>query len=137
MGFSLFAQEKSDAIPADIQENLSKIGIDDSPLLNQYESRFLNYYFQKVKYISTSGNVDFSNLRVAFFYGNVGTIEYSKKEFFEDIDDFPLNDYGFQIILFSKENAAKLNYDVAIIGGSKRLNTEKVMDRILYKNHKH
>lgn len=134
MGLSLFAQEKSDTIPADILENLSKIGLDDSPLLNQYESRFLNYFLPSVRYTGLSENVDFTSLRAAFFKGNVGTVEFGKKEFFADIDFFSPGDYSFQIILFSKENAAKLNYDVAIIHLSKRLNTEKEIVRLLKKN---
>ncbi len=136
MNFFLYAQEKADSVPVDILKNLSKIGIDDNPLLNQYESQFLNYYFSKAGYVGTVKNIDFTNLRVAFFKGNIGTIEYSKKDFFaEDINLFSPSDNLFQIIIFSKYNVAKTNYDATIIYCSKRYNTEKQMVRILNKNH--
>ena len=58
-------------IPKDLFENFDKMGIDDSPILNEYEGKYLNYIFK----IDTS---DFNLIEK-----KVGFLG-SKKRFFHD-----------------------------------------------------
>jgi hypothetical protein len=73
---SLFGQVRNfNDIPKDILEELNKMGVDNSSIMNRYESSYLNVIFAKYR-----GNFDFTNKKVGFILR--GAVS-DKKEYFE------------------------------------------------------
>ena len=80
----LMGQEQlTENIPKDISDCLTKVGKDTLSTLNLCESKYLNCRFQKNK-----GTFDFCGKKVAFFKGNTGMIQSTKKDFFDKEKDF-------------------------------------------------
>ena len=86
----LMGQEQlTENIPKDISDCLIKVGEDTLSALNLCESKYLNCRFQKNKV-----TFDFCGKKVAFFKGNTGMIQSTKKDFFDKEKDF-INIKGF------------------------------------------
>lgn len=126
---NLFGQERNfNEIPKENLEQLDKIGVDDSPLLNNYESAYLNVIFKD----SLKG-FDFTNKKVGFIKisGENGKIHYfdmQKKHFFDE--KHPC-DKGTFYIFNAAQKAESGGYDAAIVYWSKFLiPVEKVIKRL-------
>ncbi len=108
--------------PDDIVNCLAEVGTDDIPVLNECESKCLNYLFQKER-----GLFDFSEKKAAFFRGSGGRIRTSKEWYFNQ-KKMAVRFYGeistespaVQLVFFSEEEAKKIGYDVVIFLDSKR-----------------
>lgn len=122
----LLGQEKSlENIPNDILECIDKTGDNNSPILNECECKYLNFYFQKYK-----GAFDFCGKKIYFLKGNIGTIKSDKIEYFENIkliiSKGMLPSLGMQqLIIFDKCEAKDIGYDVVVVLGSKKYLTKK------------
>ena len=122
----LMGQEQlTENIPKDISDCLTKVGKDTLSTLNLCESKYLNCRFQKNK-----GTVDFCGKKVAFFKGNTGMIQSTKKDFFDKEKDF-INIKGFlplgsgQLIVFNENEARQVGYNAVIVVASKKYLTKK------------
>ena len=100
-GFLMGQEKLAENIPKDILDCLTEMGKDTVSTLNVCESKYLNYRFQKDK-----GTFDFCSKKVAFFKGNAGTIQSTKKDFFDkekyfiDIKGFlPFALSGFALLI--------------------------------------
>jgi hypothetical protein len=101
---------------------LEKAGINNEPILNECESKCLNYLFQKER-----GLFDFSGKKAAFFRGSGGRIRTTKEWFFNQ-KKMAVRFYGeistespaVQLVFFSEEEAKKIGYDVVIFLDCKR-----------------
>ena len=128
----LMGQEKlAENTPKDILDCLTEVGKDTVSALNVCESKYLNYRFQKDK-----GTFDFCNKKVAFFKGNAGTIQSTKKDFF-DKEKYFIDIKGFlplgsgQLIIFNENEAKQVGYDAVIVTSSKKLlSTKEVIKRL-------
>ena len=104
-------------IPKDILEQLGKMGIDDSPLLNSQESVFFNAIFK-----DPLKGFDFTNKRIGFL--SAGS-KRNKKEFFKEErerynnNSTTINGTLYIFDLSQKEESG--GYDAAIVCWSKRL----------------
>ena len=126
---NLFGQVRSfNDIPKDILNQLDKMGVDGSPLLNSYESAFLNVIFKD----SLKG-FDFTNKKVGFIKisGEKGKIHYfdmQKKHF---VDEKHPCDNGTLYIFDATQKKESGGYDAAIVYWSKFLMpVEKVVKRL-------
>ena len=125
-------QEKlTENIPKNILDCLTEVGMDTVSTLNVCESKYLNCRFQKDK-----GTFDFCSKKVAFFKGNAGTIQSTKKDFF-DAEKYFIDIKGFlplgsgQLIIFNKNEAKQVGYDAVIVTSSKKLlSTKEVIKRL-------
>lgn len=110
----------------------SGFGKDTLPMLNECESKYLNFCFQSVK-----DSFDFSGKKIAFLYGNTGTILTTKKYFFrytfELFEIFGRKRYNCQLVIFNEEEARKIGYNAAIITSSKKNLTKKEVIKRLKK----
>jgi len=70
---------------------LDSCGVDDSPILNKYESEFLNYYFKDI-----GGTFNFINKKIVFITGSSGSKISNKIEYFDSIRKWQ-NDYNSKI----------------------------------------
>jgi len=116
---NLFGQARNfNDIPKDILEQLDKMGVDGSPLLNSHESAFLNVIFKD----SLKG-FDFTNKQVGFIKisGEKGKIHYfdMQKKHFAD-EKHPC-DNGTLYIFDAAQKEESGGYDAAIVYWSKRL----------------
>jgi len=132
-GMNLFGQVRNfNDIPKDILEQLDKMGVDASPLLNSHESAFLNVIFKD----SLKG-FDFSNKEVGFIKisGENGKIHYfdmQKKNF---VDENHPCDNGTLYIFDATQKGESGGYDAAIVYWSKFLMpVEKVVKRLKEKH---
>lgn len=108
--------------PEDILSCLAGVGKDDTPVLNECESKILNY-----KYQSSRGTFDFYGKKVAFFSGSLGKFQISKKKYFENlIESFNHLGYIIQeetytpLVFFSEVEAEQIGYDVIVFTSSKK-----------------
>ena len=108
--------------PEDILSCLAEVGKDDTPVLNECESKVLNYKYQNAK-----GTFDFYGKKVAFFSGSLGKFRISKKRYFENlIELFNLLGYIRQegtytpLVFFSEDEAKQIGYDVVVFTSSKK-----------------
>ena len=118
-GMNLFGQVRNfNDIPKDILEQLDKMGVDSSPLLNNHESAFLNVIFKD----SLKG-FDFTNKKVGFIKisGEKGKIHYfnMQKKYF--VDEKHPCDNGTLYIFDAAQKEESGGYDAAIVYWSKRL----------------
>ena len=104
-------------IPKEILNNLDKMGVDSSALLNKYESAFLNVIFK-----DKSDGFDFTNKKIGFLF--VGS-KRNKKEYFEEMRERYSNNNSIIIstlyIFNSKQKLESGGYDAAIVYWSKFL----------------
>jgi len=125
---SLFGQVQNfNDIPKDLLENMDKMGIDNSPLLNSYEGSYFNVIFAKYR-----GNFDFTNKKVGFILR--GAIS-DKKEYFEKERDRYIRGEtpnSGQLRIFDIDQKAESGgYDAAIVYWSKiAIPVEEVVKRL-------
>ena len=106
----------------DILSCLEKAGINNEPILNECESKCLNYLFQKER-----GLFDFSGKRAAFFRGSGGRIRTTKEWYFNQkklavrfYGEISTESTAVQLVFFSEEEAEEIGYDVVIFLDCKR-----------------
>jgi len=117
-GMNLFGQVRNfNDIPKDILEQLDKMGVDGSSLLNSYESAYFNVVFKE----SING-FDFTGKKVGFIYNGARS---NKKEYFDlEKDRFNRNNTpnrGTLYIFNETQKKESGGYDAAIVYWSKRL----------------
>lgn len=119
------SQEKT---PEDILSCLAEVGKDDTPVLNECESKILNY-----KYQNSRGTFDFYGKKVAFFSGSLGKFRISKRSYFENlIGSINLLGYIRQegayspLVFFSEDEAKQIGYDVVVFTSSKKKKYSKI-----------
>lgn len=118
---SLFGQVRNfNDIPKEILEQLDKMGIDNSPLLNCCESAYFNVIFE-----SSRQDFDFTNKKIGFITGsNGGTISNKASYFSLERDRFNRNNTtnGGTLYIFNAEQKEQSGgYDAAIMYWSKVL----------------
>lgn len=129
-------QNQTKIIPQDISECLSQIGNDTDSKLNASESKYLNYRFKNEK-----GTFDFTNTKVFFLKGNMGTVLSNKKEFFDSEKNF-IDLQGFlplgtcQLIVFDNNETIQTGYNAVIIELSKKYISKKESIK-RFKKYKH
>lgn len=92
--------------------NLDSCGLDNNPVLNKWESDFLNVYLK-----DTVSQFSFENKKIAFISGSAGSILGSKTEYFNDVKTWGKNDSRiatWKIILTPKEKALSGGYDAIV-----------------------
>lgn len=115
---NIFGQvQGSYSIPTELGNQLDKIGVNDSTLLNSYESVFLNEVFK-----DSLKMFDFTGKRIAFFKG--GSAESSKKDYFNMHKKHLSNenspcDNGNLYIFDEAEKKESGGYDAVIVYWSK------------------
>ena len=101
-------------IPKNILEQLEKMGVDDSSLLNHYESVYLNFIFEK-----TRNDFDFTNKRIGFITGSSGKNKSDKISYFKLEKDRYYRNYfpnGGTLYIFDEVQRRETNgYDAAIV----------------------
>ena len=115
-------------IPQDTLNKLDKMGIDGEPLLNSYESAFLNAIFK-----DKLDGFDFANKKVAFvkISSENGKIHYFKmqKKYFADKSQ-PC-DNGILYVFNASQKKESGGYDAAIVYWSKfLLPVDKVVKKL-------
>jgi hypothetical protein len=118
---NLFGQVRNfNDIPKDILEQLDKMGVDNSPLFNCYESAYFNVIFEKSR-----NDFDFTNKKVGFITGSNGKTKSSKEEYFKlEKDRFNRNNTtngGTLYIFNATQKAESGGYDAVIVYWSKVL----------------
>jgi hypothetical protein len=105
-------------IPKDILEQLDKMGVDASPLLNNYEAAYLNVIFK-----DSLNGFDFTGKKVGFIYSGAKS---DKQEYFNQVKDrYHSNSTtvgGSSFYIFdAAQKIESGGYDAAIVYWSKRL----------------
>ena len=123
---SLFGQVRNfNDIPKEILEQLDKMGVDNSPLLNCYESAYLNVIFK-----DSLNGFNFSNKKVGFMSGG-DKIHYFDMQKKHIINKNSPCDNGTLYIFDVAQKAESGGYDAAIVYWSKFLiPTEKIVKRL-------
>ena len=126
-GFMLFGRNYDD-IPKEILEQLDQIGVDNSPLLNYYESTYLNVIFK-----DNINEFDFKEKKVAFIKisGENGKFHYfdMQKKHINDKKS-PCNN-GTLYIFNTSQKVESGGYDAAVVYWSKFIiPIEKVVKRL-------
>ena len=136
--FSIYAQEPYKVeIPQNIIDCLFVSGKDTSEYLSDCECMFLNYQFKDNK-----DSFDFCNKRLAFFRGSNGTIQGTKKFFFDCVQRYDSITstippyWAFQLFVFDANEVIKTGYDAAIIMPSKSRVSKRSTIKRLSKKHK-
>ena len=103
----------------DLIHCLPQMGMDSLPILNDCESKYMNYCFQSIR-----GTFDFSGKNVAFFTGSGGGVQISKTRYFnnkrkcyDQIGIIP-NNTAEQLIVFNQEESIQVGYDAVVIRAS-------------------
>jgi hypothetical protein len=115
-------------IPKDILEQLDKMGVDNSPLLNSYESAYLNVIFKD----SLKG-FDFTGKKIGFIkcLGEKGKFHYFDMHRKYIIDRNSPCDEGSLYIFSATQKTASGGYDGAIVYWMKFLiPIEKIVKRL-------
>ena len=104
-------------IPTEIQNQLEKMGVDDSILSNSHESDFLNEVFK-----DSRNDFDFTGKRIGFFKN--GSAESSKKDYFNMhkkhfSDENSPCDNGNLYVFDENEKEESGGYDAVIVYWSK------------------
>jgi hypothetical protein len=120
-GINLFGQvRKFEDIPKYILEQLGKMGVDNFPLLNCYESAYFNVLFEKNR-----KNFDFTDKKIGFITGSNGKTKSSKANYFAlEKDRFNRNytsNGGTLYIFDAVQKEVSGGYDAAIVYWSKVL----------------
>ncbi|MBQ3581080.1 MAG: hypothetical protein II975_08850 [Bacteroidales bacterium] len=116
----------------DLIHCLPEMGMDSLPILNDCESKYMNYCFQSIR-----GSFDFSGKNVAFFTGSGGGVHISKTRYFnnkrkcyDQIGIIP-NNTAEQLIVFNQEESIQFGYDAVVISAShKWLSKKEVIKRL-------
>ena len=116
----------------DLIHCLPQMGMDSLPILNDCESKYMNYCFQSIR-----GTFDFSGKNVAFFTGSGGGVQISKTKYFnnkrkcyDQIGIIP-NNTAEQLIVFNQEESIQVGYDAVVIRAShKWLSKKEVLKRL-------
>lgn len=121
LSINLFGQVQNFRdIPNDILEHLDKMGVDNSPLLNCYESAYFNVIFEKSR-----KNFDFTDKRIGLITGSSGKTRSDKASYFKlEKDRFNRNyspNGGTLYIFDAAQKEESGGYDVAIVYWSKFL----------------
>lgn len=121
--------------PEEIISCLSQTGNDTSRVLNECESKCLNYKFQKMR-----GSFDFNGKKVLFFRGNTGKVQVSKKWYFDVLKkSFEMSgriDYEYVstdwLFFFCAEEARLVGCDAVVFIACKKapLSKQEVLKRI-------
>lgn len=115
-------------IPEYILEQLDKLGVDNSPLLNSYESAYLNMVFK-----DSLNGFDFTEKRVKFIKING---ECEKFSYFDMQKKYIINknspcDNGILYIFDESQKEESGGYDAAIVYWSKKiLSIKEVIKRL-------
>ena len=117
-------------IPKPLLENIGKLGVNDSLLLNLQESLYFNCIFEKSR-----NNFDFTGKRIGFISGSSGKIKSNKRKYFEKEKDRYIHNYtpnGGILYIFNEEEKKKSGgYDAAIVYWSKVIMPiDKVVERL-------
>lgn len=118
-------------IPKDILENLDKMGVDDSPLLNNYESSYFNAIFK-----DNLKGFDFTNKKVGFL--KAGSKRNKDEYFKEERERFYRNNTtinGTLCILDPIQKEESGGYDAAIVYWSKMVIPAKNVVKRLKEKH--
>ena len=129
---NLLGQARSfNNIPKNILNQLDKMGVDDSLLLNAYESTYFNHIFEKPR-----KEFDFTEKKIGFIYGGAKS---NKKEYFDlEKDRFNRNNTpnGGTLYIFDEDQKEKSGgYDAAIVYWSKILVPSKEVVKRLKGKH--
>lgn len=114
-------------IPTDLLEDLDKMGMDSSSILNEYEGRYLNFIFK----IDTN-NFNLVGKKVGFIRNKADYFKQTQERFYHD--STTVGGSGLYIFnTIQKEESG--NYDAAIVYWSKKLLTiEEVVKRLKRKD---
>ena len=116
------------SIPTERSNQLDKMGIDDSTMLNSYESDFLNEVFKDSLKV-----FDFIEKRIGFLKGGSGSCksDYFKMHKTHISDKNSLCDNGHLYIFNKAEKEASGGYDAAIVYWSKfAIPKDKLLKRL-------
>ncbi|MBO7568239.1 MAG: hypothetical protein J6T60_14225 [Bacteroidales bacterium] len=114
-------------IPQDILNLLDSMGIDDAPVLNHYESSFLNVVFK-----DSSLGFDFTNKEIGFINnGTRGKVEYFDMVKQHHIHENSPFDVGTLYIFNETHKKESTGYDAAIVYWWKRILPPKKVARLL------
>ncbi len=128
-----------DPVPNEILDCLPEMGKDTSSILNTCEAIYLDSLFLGKKSYINEGFVRdsfaFENKRVAFFNAKENIVQITKKAFFYKeryalniTKRFPL---GYELFIFTKEEAKQVGYDAVIISGNgNSIFKKKVMKKL-------
>lgn len=110
-------------IPKDLLENIDKMGVDNSSILNGYEGRYLNFIFK-----IDSQDFDFVGKKIGFSKSKIDYFRDTRERFYHNSTTVG----GSSLYIFDdtqkKENGG---YDAAIVYWSKKfLSTEEVIKRL-------
>lgn len=138
----MFLLFRIDFVPNEILDCLPDMGKDSFPILNACEGMYLDsLLLSKNSYVDGVSGCDsfaFENKRIAFFYGKEDIVQITKKTFF-DKEKYALNltkrlSLGCnQLLIFTKEEARQIGYDVVIIYRNRRLVSKKEVVKKLRK----
>ncbi|MDL2323359.1 hypothetical protein LJC52_05155 [Bacteroidales bacterium OttesenSCG-928-A17] len=124
--FFALALSEYENVPKTFLECLEEMGRDTISTLNDFESKYFNFYFQKDK-----ETFDFHKKKIAFLKGNTGTKKSTKKEYFDRLKQF-INKKGTfpepgseQLIILDEKEIEEFGYDAVIISLSKKHITNK------------
>ena len=113
-------------IPEELLINLDKMGVDNSSELNEYESRYLNLFF------NVDPQIDLVGKRVAFLHYNSNKMDYFNND---DKQEKLLIIVCCALYVFDPTIADDCGYDAAVVSWSKVLiPIDKVIKRL--KNRK-
>lgn len=120
-GVNLFGQIPDfKDIPKNILEQLGKMGVNDSLLLNYYESAYFNLIFEKSR-----KDFDFTDKKIGFITGSSGKTKSSKASYFKLEKDRFNHNYspnGGTLYIFDEAQKKESGgYDAAIVYWSKVL----------------
>lgn len=114
--------------PAKLLNDLDKMGVDSSSMLNDYEAKYLNFIFGV-----TPDDFDFAGKKIGFITGSSGKKKSNKADYFKLEKDRFCHKYspnGGDLYVFDKRQKEESGgYDAAIVYWSKFiLPVEKVIE---------
>ncbi|NDW13673.1 hypothetical protein D0T50_12340 [Bacteroides sp. 214] len=123
-------------IPKDILEDLNKMGVDESPVLNEYESTYFNAIFYKPRM-----DFDFAGKKIGFITGSSGKTIADKKDYFDmERERFVRNgtpNIGILYVFNDCQKKQSGGYDAVIVYWCKiKQKTEDVVKRLANSNSK-
>ena len=133
---SILGQGTTDVnVKEELTHCLEEMGKDTCSLLNDCESKYMNFNFQEEK-----GLFDFQGKKIAFFKGSSGTAKSTKKEYFISTKA-TINYIGYvpiadQLIIFTEDEKKRTGYDAVIISSSKRIITKQAVVKRLERRSK-
>lgn len=105
---------ESSSAPTSLTEQLDKMGIDDSPILNEYESDYLNFF-----YPDSISRFDFAGKKIGFMCNRLIS---NKQDYFKDVR-LQLNNnakvMSFLVLFDDSQKIESGGYDAFIVYWSK------------------